>query len=45
MKKKSEFYSNRVQYLPVEQIMPNPQQPRRTFAPEGLQELAQSIAV
>lgn len=45
MKKKSEFYSNRVQYLPVERITPNPQQPRREFSPEGLQELAQSIAV
>ena len=44
MKKKAEFYSNRVQYLPVEQITPNPQQPRREFAPEGLEELAQSIA-
>lgn len=45
MKKKAEFYSNRVQYLPVEQITPNPQQPRREFSPEGLEELAQSIAV
>ena len=45
MKKKSEFYSSRVQYLPVERIVPNPQQPRREFSPEGLQELAQSIAV
>ena len=45
MKKKSEFYSNRVQYLPVERICPNPQQPRREFAQESLRELAQSIAV
>ena len=43
MRKKAEFYSNRVQYLPVERIVPNPQQPRRQFSPEGLQELAQSI--
>ena len=45
MIKKSEFFSNRVQYLPVERITPNPQQPRREFSDEGLQELAQSIAV
>lgn len=43
MKKKAEFYSNRVQYLPVEHITPNPQQPRRQFAADGLKELAQSI--
>ena len=43
MRKKAEFYSNRVQYLPVERIVPNPQQPRRQFSTEGLQELAQSI--
>lgn len=29
--------------VPVEKIRPNPQQPRRTFAPEALQELADSI--
>jgi ParB family transcriptional regulator, chromosome partitioning protein len=29
--------------LPVEKIRPNPQQPRRTFAAEALQELAASI--
>ena len=44
MKKKSEFYSNRVQYLSVDRIFPNPQQPRRDFTQEGLRELAQSIA-
>ena len=31
------------QVLPVEQIQPNPDQPRREFAPEALQQLAQSI--
>lgn len=31
------------QTLPVEQLTPNPDQPRRTFAPEALQELAQSL--
>jgi ParB family chromosome partitioning protein len=30
-------------FVPVEKIRPNPQQPRRTFAPEALQELADSI--
>ena len=45
MKKKSEFYSNRVQYLPVERIAPNPQQPRREFSAEELRDLAQSITV
>ncbi len=29
--------------VPVEKIRPNPQQPRRTFAPEALQELADSL--
>lgn len=31
------------QVLPVEQITPNPDQPRRHFAPEALQELAESL--
>lgn len=31
------------QMLPVEQIIPNPDQPRRSFAPEALQELADSL--
>lgn len=31
------------QVLPVEQITPNPDQPRRSFAPEALQELAESL--
>ncbi|AGT07183.1 chromosome partitioning protein parB [Paracoccus aminophilus JCM 7686] len=31
------------QTLPVEQITPNPDQPRRSFEPEALQELAQSL--
>ncbi|MGE4353699.1 MAG: ParB/RepB/Spo0J family partition protein [Oscillospiraceae bacterium] len=32
-------------YLPVEEILPNPVQPRRYFSEEGLKELADSIAV
>ena len=31
------------QILPVEQLTPNPDQPRRHFAPEALQELADSL--
>ena len=31
------------QVLPVEQLTPNPDQPRRSFAPEALQELAESL--
>lgn len=30
--------------VPIEQVRPNPDQPRRTFAEEALQELARSIA-
>ncbi len=35
--------SNRVLYLPVGQIRPNPSQPRRIFDPQALSELADSI--
>ena len=35
--------SNRVLYLPVGQIRPNPAQPRRVFEPQALTELADSI--
>ncbi len=31
------------QTLPIEQLIPNPDQPRRAFAPEALQELADSL--
>jgi ParB family chromosome partitioning protein len=34
----------RILYIPVLQLRPNPAQPRRIFEPEGLRELAQSIA-
>ena len=36
---KGEFLSSRVQYLPINQIRPNPQQPRRHFDVEALEEL------
>lgn len=41
--RRGEFLSARVQYIPVNKIRPNPNQPRRTFDPEGLGELAESI--
>jgi ParB family chromosome partitioning protein len=37
------FESNRVFYVPVTDIRPNPAQPRTYFSPEGLQELSASI--
>lgn len=40
---KSEFLSSRVQYLPINRIRPNPQQPRRDFDEAALMELADSI--
>ena len=45
MRKRGLFESARVLFLPVEQISPNPNQPRTRFAPEGLEELADSIRV
>lgn len=41
--KKSLFESNRLLFLPVDSICPNPSQPRRCFDAEGLTELADSI--
>lgn len=38
------FDSQRVLYLPVDYIVPNPNQPRTMFVREGLEELADSIA-
>ena len=43
MVNKNEFLSQRVRYLPVGEIYPNRQQPRRHFDGDSLQELAQSI--
>ncbi|MCD8352998.1 MAG: ParB/RepB/Spo0J family partition protein [Clostridiales bacterium] len=42
-RKRGLFESNRVLFLPVESIVPNPNQPRTHFNPEGLNELAASI--
>lgn len=44
LRKKGLFESNKVLYLPVAVLAPNPGQPRKYFAPEGLEELAASIA-
>ena len=43
LRRKGLFESSRVQFLPAEAIVPNPNQPRQEFDPEGLQELADSI--
>lgn len=43
IRKKSENEIGRILSLPIDEILPNPNQPRRTFSPEGLQELADSI--
>ena len=42
-RKKNENEVGKVLSLPIDEIRPNPNQPRRTFSPEGLQELADSI--
>jgi len=41
--KRSRDDSRRVLNLPIDEIMPNPNQPRRVFDPQGLEELAASI--
>lgn len=43
LQKKGLFESGRVLFLPTEAIQPNPYQPRRSFAPAELEELACSI--
>ena len=43
MRKRGLFESNRVLYLSVSSIVPNPNQPRRAFARPALEELAESI--
>jgi len=40
---KHSFLSRRVIFLPVDRILPNPDQPRRWFDDESLQELSRSI--
>lgn len=43
LRKKGMLDSNRVLFLPVDAIAPNPDQPRRVFPPHELEELAASI--
>nr|WP_300169878.1 ParB/RepB/Spo0J family partition protein [uncultured Flavonifractor sp.] len=43
LRRKGLFESNRVQFLPISTISPNPGQPRKYFAQDGLEELAASI--
>ena len=42
-RKKGLFESSRVLFLPVDAIIPNPNQPRSQFEETGLRELASSI--
>lgn len=44
-KQKRPFVSNRVLDIPIQDIAPNPNQPRTSFSPQALSELADSIAV
>ena len=37
--RKGEFFSSRVRYISLNQIRPNPQQPRRSFDEDSLSEL------
>ena len=43
-KLKTYIETGRVVFLPARTIRPNPDQPRRVFSPEALEELSQSIA-
>lgn len=43
-KKRGLYETNRIIYLPINEILPNPDQPRKNFDPDGLKELAISIA-
>ena len=43
LKKKGMLDSTRVLFLPVEDIVPNPDQPRKTFSQQSIKELSDSI--
>ena len=43
--RKGLFDQNRILYLPVDAISPNPSQPRQVFSPDDLQALADSIQI
>jgi ParB family chromosome partitioning protein len=44
MKKRGLFEASRIVYLPVGDILPNPEQPRHNFEPNAMRELASSVA-
>ena len=44
LRKKGLFESNKVLYLPISTLAPNPNQPRQHFSQQGLEELSESIA-
>lgn len=44
MKKRGLYEASRIVYLPVGEILPNPAQPRKTFEPNAMRELAGSIS-
>lgn len=44
MKKRGLYEASRIVYLAVGDIMPNPEQPRKTFEPNAMRELAGSIS-
>jgi len=44
VKKYGLYRSDKIAFVPVEQIVPNPAQPRKEFEPESLRELADSIS-
>lgn len=44
LRKKGLFETGRVLFLPITALVPNPNQPRRHFSREGLEELASSIS-
>ena len=43
LRRKGLFESNKVLFLPIAAISPNPDQPRTSFSREGLEELSASI--
>jgi ParB family chromosome partitioning protein len=43
MKKRGLYEASRIVYVPVGDIQPNPDQPRKTFEPNAMRELASSI--
>ena len=43
LRKKGLFDNGKIMFLPVDSILPNPEQPRRHFEPDQLEELAASI--